>query len=73
FASFAEFRQQLMGREDQVARAIATKLLIYATGRRITAADRPAIEAVVAKAKADHLGLRAMIHAVTDSELFYLP
>lgn len=73
FANYIEFRQQLLANKDRVAQALAEKLLVYATGRPITAADRSAVDAVVANAQKNNLGLRSMIHAVVDSELFQQP
>ncbi|HEY1170688.1 MAG TPA: DUF1592 domain-containing protein [Verrucomicrobiae bacterium] len=73
FANYLEFRQQMLTNKDRVAQALAEKLIVYATGRPITAADRSAVDAVVASAQKNNLGLRSMIHAVVDSELFQQP
>lgn len=73
FENFAGFRERLLEDKEIVIRAFAQKLLIYGTGRRVTAEDRAAVEAVAqAAAKKGH-GLRSMIHAVVDSELFTRP
>ena len=58
---------------DRFSRTLAEKLLVYATGRPMTLADRPSIDAVVGAAKKNGLGLRSMIHAVTASEMFLRP
>lgn len=73
FTNFVEFRQQLLEEPDRIPRAIAEKLLIYGTGRPITAADRSSVDSVVEAAKKKKLGLRTMIHAVVESELFHRP
>jgi hypothetical protein len=73
FTSFIEFRQQLMADRERVARAIGEKLLVYATGRPITAADRSAVDGVAEAARKKDFGLRSMIHAVVDSPLFQQP
>jgi hypothetical protein len=73
FKNFVEFRDQLAAGEDQIARAIAQKLLVYGTGRPITAADRAVVDAVVSEARKSGLGLRSMIQAVAASELFTRP
>lgn len=70
FDGFVEFRDHLMNDPDTIARSLATKLLVYGCGRPITPADRPHVDAVVNAAKENNLGLRSMIHAVVDSELF---
>lgn len=73
FKDFTEFRDLLMNNRDQVARAIAMKLLVYGSGRPITAADRPVVDKIVEAAKKKDLGLRSMIHAVVQSETFMRP
>ncbi|MFT7639095.1 MAG: hypothetical protein ACI9G1_000822, partial [Pirellulaceae bacterium] len=71
FADFKEFRQRLLEDKDQFARAIASKLLIYSTGRPVTSADRNSVDRVVNNT--NDLGLRSMIHAIVDSDLFLKP
>ena len=70
FSGFREFRKILLGREEAFARALAGKLLIYASGRPLTVADRASVDAVVGEARENGLGLRAMIHAVVETEMF---
>lgn len=71
FAGFKEFRALLMKREEQIARGIARKLLIYGTGRPMTLADQKSVDFVVTEARKKKLGLRSMIHAVVESEMFH--
>ena len=73
FANFIKFRQYLLGQRERVARALSEKLLVYATGRPITAADRSAVDDLVATAQKKDYGLRSMVHAVVDNELFQQP
>lgn len=73
FADFPEFRAHLLSESDQIARAIAQKLLTYGTGRPIDTADRLTMDSVVEAAKENDLGLRSMIHAVVASEAFTRP
>jgi hypothetical protein len=73
FENFPQFRERLLEDQDQIARAIATKLLIYGTGRKITPAHRATVDQVVLKAKQNNLGLKSMIQAVTESNLFLEP
>ncbi len=73
FEGFVAFRKHLAADRQQVAKALAAKLLIYATGRKITAADNDAVEAIVDKSEPQDLGLRSMIQAVAASDLFLQP
>ena len=71
FSDFKEFRALLMKREEQIVRGVAKKLLIYGTGRPMTLADEKSVDFVVAEARKKKLGLRSMIHAVVESEMFH--
>ncbi|MEZ6090572.1 MAG: DUF1592 domain-containing protein [Pirellulaceae bacterium] len=73
FENFVDFRQRMLDDKDRFVRAIATKLTIYATGRPITLADRPAIDQIVAASAKQNHGLRSMIEAIVSSDLFLAP
>lgn len=73
FANFQEYRQQLMEDPDTIVQALAKKLLIYGCGRPLTPADQPVIDQVVETAKQQGSGLKSLIHAVVDSDLFLKP
>lgn len=73
FADFIEFRQRLLEQPDIIARAVATKLLVYGCGRPVTRADDAVVTSVVDSAQKNNFGLRSMIHAVVESELFHRP
>ncbi|MEW4561082.1 DUF1592 domain-containing protein [Bremerella sp. JC770] len=73
FENFVQFRQQMSDDQALVARAIAEKLLIYSTGRRMGLAQRDAVDQIVAQSSKHDLGLKSMIHAVVESDLFLAP
>ena len=73
FANFVEFRKQLAGNPDPLLHSLAKKLLIYGCGRPLSLSDQPSIDFVVNSAKDSGHGLRSMIHAVVESELFHQP
>jgi mono/diheme cytochrome c family protein len=70
FRNIDDFKQILLKDKDQLARAMAGKLLTYATGRALEAADRPEIDALVARTRGKDHGLRTVIHEVVQSKLF---
>ncbi len=70
FRDVDEFKQLLLRDKDQLARALTEKLLTYATGAKPEAADQPAIETIVRKARAQNYGLRTLIHEIVQSPLF---
>lgn len=73
FKDFIQYRELLKGQSDQVVFALAKKLLVYGTGRPVTVADRKHVEQVVEVVKRKNNGLRSMIHAIVDSEMFMRP
>jgi hypothetical protein len=70
FESFLEFRQLLAADPERLARALARQLVVYATGADVTAADRAALDALVARAAAHAYGVRSLVHEVVASPLF---
>jgi hypothetical protein len=70
FANIDEYKQLLLKDKDQLARALASKLLTYATGGPPGALDRPALDAIVAKVRGKEYGLRTLVHEIGQSELF---
>jgi hypothetical protein len=70
FRDIDEYKQLLLADKDQLTRALAEKLLTYATGGPPVRADRPEVEAVVARVRAKDYGFRALVHEVVQSQLF---
>jgi hypothetical protein len=70
FHDIREFKQLLLAEEEQLARNLATQLAIYATGAAPRFADRPVIEAILARSRASGFGVRTLIHELIQSELF---
>ena len=70
FESFMEFRRLLAADPERLARALARQLVVYATGADVTAADRTALDALVARAAARDYGVRSLVHEVVASPFF---
>jgi hypothetical protein len=70
FANIDELRRILLKDKDQLARALAEKLVTYSTGAPPTALDRAEIEAIVKRAREKGYGVRALVHEVVQSKLF---
>lgn len=70
FQNIDEFRQLLLRDKDQLARSLTTKLVTYATGGAPTKADRPEVEAIVARVRDKNYGFRSLLHEVVQSTLF---
>jgi hypothetical protein len=70
FQNIDEFKQLLLRDKDQVARALTERLVTYATGGVPEPADRPEIEAIVARIRDKNYGLRTLVHEIVQSEMF---
>ena len=71
FAGIQDYKQLLLQQEvDQVARHLASNLLVLATGAEIEFADRDTVEQIVAQGRNDGHPVRAMVHRVVQSDLF---
>ena len=70
FKDIDELKQLLLKDKDQLARALTTQLVTYATGAAPTAADKREIEEIVTKARDKNYGLRTVVHEIVQSDLF---
>ena len=70
FKNVDEFKQLLLRDKDQLARALTERLVTYATGGVPEAADKPEIEAIVAKIRDKNYGLRTLVHEIVQSKMF---
>jgi hypothetical protein len=70
FRNIDEYKALLLADRDQLARALAVKLLTYATGVPPKTADRPKVEAIVESVRGKDYGFRSLVHEVVQSEVF---
>ncbi len=70
FDDVIQFKQQLLGQRDKVARSIVSNLIVYATGQRIELADRDVVQQIIDRTAKDDHGVRSIIHEIVASELF---
>ncbi|TVP94374.1 MAG: DUF1592 domain-containing protein [Planctomycetaceae bacterium] len=63
-------RLLLQHRQDQLVRALVSKLATYALGRPLAFSDLAEIEAITAQVRRDGDGLKTAIEAIIQSELF---
>lgn len=70
FRDIDEYRLILLEDQDQIARSIATKLLVYATGADVQFADREVIEQIVRDTRERNHGFRSILQAVVESRCF---
>jgi len=71
FAGIRDYKRLLLEQElDQVARHLASNLLVFSTGAGVEFADRDAVEKIVEGGRNDGHPVRQMIHRVVQSDLF---
>jgi hypothetical protein len=70
FADINEFKHLLLEDKDTLARALAGRLLAYATGAPTGLADRPGVEAIVARVRERDYGFRSLVHEIVQSPVF---
>ena len=70
FKNIDELKQLLLTDKDQLARALTSRLLTYATGADPMNGDEPGIDAIVAKIRDKDYGFRSLVHEIVQSELF---
>jgi hypothetical protein len=70
FRNIDDYKQLLLKDKDQLARALAEKLLTYATGGAPAQADRPEIEAMITKVRSKNYGFRSLVHEIVQSSAF---
>ncbi|MGB7347797.1 MAG: DUF1592 domain-containing protein [Pirellulaceae bacterium] len=62
----------LLDQKRPFAKSLTEKLLAYATGRPMSASDRPSVEGILESVQAADWGVRSLIQAVVQSETFAL-
>ena len=70
FNDVREFKRLILTDEAQIARNLARQLAIYATGAPVRFSDRAAIEQILQAAKPRGYGVRSLVHAIVQSDLF---
>jgi hypothetical protein len=71
FRDIDEYKKLLLAdHKDQIARNLAEKLMVYATGAEIQFADREIVEQMVDRIKAKNYGFRTLLHEVVQSRVF---
>jgi hypothetical protein len=70
FQDVTGLREAIAKRKPEFARFLTDRLLTYASGRKLTAPDRPRVEAVAAAVAKQGYGLRDLVESIVLSEPF---
>ncbi len=70
FKDVRELKKLLVEDEAPIARNLVKQLTIFATGAPVRFSDREGIEKILHAVKGSQYGVRSMVHAIVQSELF---
>ncbi|HEY1435320.1 MAG TPA: DUF1585 domain-containing protein [Thermoanaerobaculia bacterium] len=70
FKDVRELKGLLVQDERPIARNLARQLTVFATGAPVRFSDREELEQILDAAKAGQYGVRSLIHAIVQSDLF---
>ena len=70
FRAVSRFRELMSGRNEELHRCMAEKLMAYALGRELVPTDRPALDAVLSDLRSEGGGLHDLIRLIVLSEPF---
>jgi hypothetical protein len=70
FKDVRELKKLLVQDEVPIARNLVRQLTVFATGARVRFSDREEVEKILDTAKARQYGVRSLVHAIVQSELF---
>jgi len=70
FENIDGLKRLLLADPDQLARSLTVKLLTYATGQAPRDLDRDAVDRLVSQLRERNDGLRSLVHAIVQSDLF---
>ncbi|PHR90022.1 MAG: hypothetical protein COA78_35510 [Blastopirellula sp.] len=70
FENIQTLKAHLIKDERRLARNLLNRLVVYATGAPVRFSDRPAIESMLDGTAQKGYGVRSLIHALVESELF---
>ena len=70
FGNVRDFKRLLAQDDRGIARNLVKQLVTYGTGAPVSFGDRPKVEAILDRAKPTGYGVRSLLHAIVESELF---
>jgi mono/diheme cytochrome c family protein len=72
FNDVREFKRLILDDEAQIARNLAKHLTVFATAAPVRFSDRPQIERILQSTRSSGYGVRGLVHAIVQSELFQM-
>ena len=73
FDGIRDYKRILLQHENEIAKGLTRKLMTYALGRRIGFSDREDIQNIAKDVSKKNYGLRQLVHAIVQSDIFARP
>jgi len=70
FNDVRELKRLILQDHAQIARNLTRQMVVYATGAPSRFSDRAAVEQILQQTKSDQYGVRSLVHAIVESDLF---
>jgi len=70
FKDITELKRLLLADERAIARNLVHRFIVYATGAPVSFGDRETVEAILDRCTDNGYGVRSLIHALVQTELF---
>jgi hypothetical protein len=70
FSNIDDYKKIVLLDNDQIARNLAGKLLVYSTGATLQYSDREVIEQILGLTKKENHAFRSLVHEVVQSRVF---
>jgi len=70
FSDITQYKKMLLDRQEQVARNLIEKLIVYSTGTKIQFADRIEVERILNACKENDYGMKTMLYEIVASKIF---
>ncbi len=70
FKNIDDYKQLLLSDKDQLARALAGKLMSYATGTPPKPGDQASMENLIVNVRQNDYGFRSLVHEIVQSQVF---
>lgn len=70
FTDIQSLKQLLLKDERQIARNLTRQMVIYSTGAAVRFGDRAEVEEILDSASAGNYGVKSLVHAIVQSDLF---
>jgi hypothetical protein len=70
FHDVREFKQLLLKDPTPIARNLVKQLVVYATGAPVRFSERAQVEKILNATRSREHGIRTLVHAVVQSEMF---